>query len=85
MTKSTDPFVVVKNCSEVLDAAGFKKLSKREPFGGKLVQGEFKEVFFGGHGDSLFDDDVHCVMLMTLALNLFLALLSSLDKKHDRR
>ena len=41
LTKSTDPFLAVKTCSDTLDAAGFVKLSKREPFGGKLVPGEF--------------------------------------------
>eukprot|EP00571_Detonula_confervacea_P014483 CAMPEP_0172307440 /NCGR_PEP_ID=MMETSP1058-20130122/8301_1 /TAXON_ID=83371 /ORGANISM="Detonula confervacea, Strain CCMP 353" /LENGTH=575 /DNA_ID=CAMNT_0013019611 /DNA_START=68 /DNA_END=1795 /DNA_ORIENTATION=- len=39
LTKSTDPFLAVKSSSDVLDAAGFVKLSKREPFGGKLVPG----------------------------------------------
>ena len=42
LTKSTDPFLAVKSCSDELDAAGFIKLSKREPFGGKLVPGEKK-------------------------------------------
>ena len=32
--------VAVKTCSEQSDEAGFAKLSKREPFGGKLVPGE---------------------------------------------
>jgi hypothetical protein len=40
LTKSTDPFLAVKNCSEQLLEAGFAKLSKREPFAGKLVPGE---------------------------------------------
>ncbi|KAL7472335.1 hypothetical protein ACHAXS_012671 [Conticribra weissflogii] len=39
LTQSTDPFLAVKTCSDALDAAGFVKLSKREPFGGKLVPG----------------------------------------------
>ena len=41
LTKSTDPFLAVKTCSDALDAGGFIKLSKREPFGGKLVPGEW--------------------------------------------
>jgi hypothetical protein len=40
LTKSTDPFLAVKNCSEQLLEAGFAKLSKREPFAGKLLPGE---------------------------------------------
>ena len=43
LTKSTDPFLAVKSCSDALDGSGFVKLSKREPFGGKLVPG--KEIF----------------------------------------
>lgn len=42
LTKSTDPFLAVKSCSDVLDASGFVCLSKREPFGGKLVPGEIE-------------------------------------------
>ena len=41
LTKSTDPFLAVKTCTDTLDAWGFTKLSKREPFGGKLVAGRF--------------------------------------------
>lgn len=41
LTKSTDPFLAVKECSDALDASGFVKLSKREPFGGKLLPGKF--------------------------------------------
>ena len=40
LTKSTDPFLAVKSCSDELDAAGFVRLSKREPFGGRLVPGK---------------------------------------------
>jgi len=40
LTKSTDPFLAVKTCSEQLLENGFVKLSKREPFAGKLVPGE---------------------------------------------
>ncbi len=39
-TKSTDPFLAVKNCSDKFLEAGFAKLSKREPFAGKLIPGE---------------------------------------------
>ncbi|KAL7534129.1 hypothetical protein ACHAXR_005651 [Thalassiosira sp. AJA248-18] len=39
LTKSTDPFLAVKESSDALDAAGFVKLSKREAWGGKLVPG----------------------------------------------
>ncbi|KAL9186991.1 hypothetical protein ACHAXT_010711 [Thalassiosira profunda] len=39
LTNATDPFLAVKTCSDALDAAGFVKLSKREPFGGKLLPG----------------------------------------------
>lgn len=39
MNKSTDPFLAVKTSTDALDAAGFVKLSKREPFGGKLAPG----------------------------------------------
>jgi len=41
LTKSTDPFLAVKSCSDELDAAGFVRLSKLEPFGGRLVPGKF--------------------------------------------
>ena len=47
LTKSTDPFLAVKSCSDALDGSGFVKLSKREPFGGKLVPG--KEIFVAPH------------------------------------
>lgn len=46
LTKSTDPFLAVKECSDVLDEAGFVKLSKREPFGGKLIPGELMLSLF---------------------------------------
>lgn len=39
LTKSTDPFLAVKTCTDTLDAAGFIKLSKREPFAGVLQPG----------------------------------------------
>ncbi|EED94436.1 probable aspartyl aminopeptidase, partial [Thalassiosira pseudonana CCMP1335] len=39
LTQATDPFLAVKTCTEELDAAGFVKLSKREPFGGVLKPG----------------------------------------------
>ena len=39
LTKSTDPFLAVKECTDALDAAGFIKLSKREPFAGVLKPG----------------------------------------------
>lgn len=41
LTQSTDPFLAVKTCSDALEAAGFVKLSKREPMAGNLVPGEF--------------------------------------------
>lgn len=40
LTKSTDPFLATKSCSDALSEAGFVKLSKREPFAGKLSPGE---------------------------------------------
>ena len=40
LTQSTDPFLAVKTCTDALDAAGFVRLSKREPFGGNLVPGK---------------------------------------------
>jgi hypothetical protein len=40
LTKSTDPFLATKSCSDALNDAGFVRLSKREPFAGKLVPGE---------------------------------------------
>lgn len=39
-TNATDPFLAVKEMTDALDAAGFTKLSKREPFGGTLVPGK---------------------------------------------
>jgi hypothetical protein len=39
LTKSTDPFLAVKTCTDALDAAGFVKLSKRDPFAGVLKPG----------------------------------------------
>jgi hypothetical protein len=43
LTHSTDAFLAVKNCSDILNDTGlFVKLSKREPFAGKLLPGEFK-------------------------------------------
>ena len=39
LTKSTDPFLAVKTCTDELDEAGFIKLSKREPFVGILKPG----------------------------------------------
>jgi hypothetical protein len=42
LTQATDPFLAVKTCTEELDAAGFVKLSKREPFGGVLKPGELR-------------------------------------------
>ena len=40
LTKSTDAFLAVKSCSDTLDHGGFVKLSKREPFAGKLIPGK---------------------------------------------
>jgi hypothetical protein len=42
LTKSTDPFLATKNCSDTLNEAGFVKLSKKEPFAGKLSPGEIE-------------------------------------------
>ncbi len=39
LTKSTDPFLAVQTCTDALDAAGFIKLSKRDPFAGVLKPG----------------------------------------------
>ena len=39
LTKSTDPFLAVQTCTDALDAAGFIKLSKRNPFAGVLKPG----------------------------------------------
>lgn len=39
LTQSTDPFLAVKTCSDGLEAAGFVKLSKREPMAGNLAPG----------------------------------------------
>lgn len=39
LTKSTDPFLAVQTCTDALDAAGFIKISKREPFAGILKPG----------------------------------------------
>jgi hypothetical protein len=44
LTKSTDPFLATKSCSDALSEAGFEKLSKREPFAGKLSPGEINIV-----------------------------------------
>ena len=43
LTQSTDPFLAVKTCSDALEAAGFVKLSKREPMAGTLVAGEWQK------------------------------------------
>ena len=40
LTQSTDPFLAVKTSSDALEAAGFVKLSKREPMAGSLVPGK---------------------------------------------
>jgi hypothetical protein len=43
LTHSTDAFLAVKNCSDILNDTGlFVKLSKREPFAGKLLPGELR-------------------------------------------
>jgi aspartyl aminopeptidase len=47
--QSTDPFLAVKTCSDALEAAGFVKLSKREPMEGKLVPGEYYMYYRGGN------------------------------------
>lgn len=39
LTKSTDPFLAVQTCTDALDAAGFIKISKRDPFAGVLKPG----------------------------------------------
>lgn len=39
LTQSTDAFLAVKSCSDILNDSGFVKLSKREPFAGKLLPG----------------------------------------------
>lgn len=40
LTQSTDAFLAVKSCSDILNDTGlFVKLSKREPFAGKLLPG----------------------------------------------
>lgn len=40
LTQSTDAFLAVQTCSDILNETGFVKLSKREPFAGKLLPGE---------------------------------------------
>ena len=61
LTHSTDAFLAVKNCSDILNDTGlFVKLSKREPFAGKLLPGEFKiDVYLCDMRDNM----TMCVLL----------------------